>query len=722
MRLRDKMLLSAAAPAVVLLLFVIGVGIVALRANLFESESQEMKAQLANAARVIDRRTNEALAIARLLADTEESGMFGRRAESLALARRTLEALPEYAGVSIGYEPDADGQDRLYRRQAGAGHRSSDGTGRFLPHWFRDQNRDGKITLEPLVNMETSLYYDGLKRQFEHHPTETCIVTEPYVYRQKNLIVEHTCVIRHNGKFAGIAGVDRGLDLLSRFLRELKPLPGAELYLLSSRGRLIATSLPPKSDSVLRTVRVNDLRVNAEGRLDGDIYHLVDGKKEIDPAKVAGIEPADIDDSVQHMISRVVATREVGELINIVSPTNGLDNLASAARVPAGDWTLVMLVPVSEIDTTVRSTITWVAAVAMLGVAVVIWLLVELANGLSDRIRTAAELAREVADGDLTAQVGVEAGDESSRLKQAIRDMILSLRGLVGRVKRSSVGLISASNDIAAGVRQQEAAIKEFGAATNEIHAGARQIAGTSRELLNTMTDLNDVAESTADLAFKGRDGLTRMAGIMEQLSGSTASISTRLAAISDKAANINVVVTTIIKVADETNLLSLNAAIEAEKAGENGLGFSVVAREIRRLADQTAVATLEIESMVGELQSAVTSGVTQMEEFSAEVGRAAAKVQRVGGQLETIINRVRELTERFPDVRQGMESQAQGARQISDALTGLSEAVRETARTLKDYRHAGEILDKAVGEFRAELARFKVEEAKTPAPVAGDA
>lgn len=93
----------------------------------------------------------------------------------------------------------------------------------------------------------------------------------------------------------------------------------------------------------------------------------------------------------------------------------------------------------------------------------------------------------------------------------------------------------------------------------------------------------------------------------MRQLADSTGSISARLGLISEKANNINGTITTITKVADQTNLLSLNAAIEAEKAGEYGLGFAVVAREIRRLADQTAVATLDIESMVRDMQSSVS-------------------------------------------------------------------------------------------------------------------
>ena len=131
----------------------------------------------------------------------------------------------------------------------------------------------------------------------------------------------------------------------------------------------------------------------------------------------------------------------------------------------------------------------------------------------------------------------------------------------------------------------------------------------------------------------------------MRQVTEASGVISAKLAVLNEKAGNINQVVTTITKVADQTNLLSLNAAIEAEKAGEYGRGFAVVATEIRRLADQTAVATCDIEQMVKEMQTAVSAGVMGMDKFSEEVRRGAQDVQQIGTQLGSIIQQVQALT-----------------------------------------------------------------------------
>jgi len=152
-----------------------------------------------------------------------------------------------------------------------------------------------------------------------------------------------------------------------------------------------------------------------------------------------------------------------------------------------------------------------------------------------------------------------------------------------------------------------------------------------------------------------------------------------------------------------------LNAAIEAEKAGEYGLGFAVVAMEIRRLADQTAVATYDIEKMVKEMQSAVAAGVMGMDKFSEEVRRGVDEVRQVGGQLAQIIHQVQTLTPRFHTVNEGMNAQATGAQQISETLTQLNEAAQLTAESLRQSNAAIEQLKEAARGLQEGVARFKL-------------
>ncbi len=282
---------------------------------------------------------------------------------------------------------------------------------------------------------------------------------------------------------------------------------------------------------------------------------------------------------------------------------------------------------------------------------------------------------------------------------------LLIVRSLVSRLQRSSVALMSTATQISATSKQQQATVNSYTASTTEIAAATKQISATGHELQNTLQQVSHAAASAASLAENGRAGLEGMNGTMQQLSGATATISLKLSVIREKANDINMVVTTITKVADQTNLLSVNAAIEAEKAGEYGLGFLVVAREIRRLADQSAVATLDIEQMVRQMQGAVSTGVMEMDKFSEQVRQGVQSVAQIAGQLAQIIERVQELSGRIDSVNEGMRSQSQGAAQISEAMTQLTEGARQTAASLKEFNGATDSLRDVVVGLRQELA-----------------
>ena len=279
---------------------------------------------------------------------------------------------------------------------------------------------------------------------------------------------------------------------------------------------------------------------------------------------------------------------------------------------------------------------------------------------------------------------------------------------LSAELGQSGVQVGTSVNELAATTREQQATASEIAATTTEIGATSREISATSRELVKTMSELSEVAEHSASLAGSGQVGLTHMEETMHQVMAAASSINAKLAVLNEKASNINQVVTTITKVADQTNLLSLNAAIEAEKAGEYGRGFAVVATEIRRLADQTAIATYDIEQMVKEIQSAVSAGVMGMDKFSEEVRRGMQEVQQVGGQLSQIIQQVQALAPRFESVSEGMQAQATGGEQITQALGQLSEAVQQTVETLRQSGQAINGLDQVVSGLSGGVERLK--------------
>ena len=312
--------------------------------------------------------------------------------------------------------------------------------------------------------------------------------------------------------------------------------------------------------------------------------------------------------------------------------------------------------------------------------------------------------------GDLSGRLSVGRSDEFGVLATGFNRMTDDLAGLVGQVQVSGLQVNSSVTQIAATAKEQQATASEIAATTTEIGATSREIAATSKKLVSTMNDVAGVAEQSAVLAGQGQTGLTQMEGTMRRVIEAAASINAKLAVLSSKAGNISQVVTTITKVADQTNLLSLNAAIEAEKAGEYGRGFAVVATEIRRLADQTAVATYDIDQMVKEIQSAVAAGVMGMDKFSEEVRRGMDDVQHVGGQLSQVIQHVQALAPRVESVNDGMEAQASSAEQITQALTQLSEAAQQTVDSLRQSGQAIDELNRVAIGLRGGVSRFTLQ------------
>jgi methyl-accepting chemotaxis protein WspA len=403
------------------------------------------------------------------------------------------------------------------------------------------------------------------------------------------------------------------------------------------------------------------------------------------------------------MQKAVEGDRDYGEAIDY----RGEPVVAAWSYLPSFRWGMVVKQDDGEAFALIYHQVLVVAL--LLGATFVIVTLgaLWLARTITRPIRNAAFITERVAAGDLSVSCKGVAPGEMGSLLNAVRKMIQDLRSLIGKIQRSSITLLSTATEIAATSRQQEQAVFDYSASTNQAAAAVNEISATSQELLKTMNEVNRVANQTAQMASTGQQGLASMDLTMRQLADSTSSIGSKLSVISERAANINVVVTTITKVADQTNLLSINAAIEAEKAGEYGLGFLVVAREIRRLADMTAVATLDIERMVKEMQYSVSAGVMEMDKFSEQVRKVVGEVGQIGGQLGQIISGAQSLHRQFDQVTEGMRVQSQGAEQIREAMTRLSEAANQTSLALREFNKATGSLREAVGGLKDEVSRF---------------
>jgi methyl-accepting chemotaxis protein len=708
--IRSRMLLLVVLPAVLILAGVLAANFVRMRGLLLAFGEEILRDRVQVVAADIDRGATEAVTAARVMALAAENGLLGRRLDSLRFTRAVLAAFPQFYGASFGLEPDADGLDAA---TAAAAKQATDGAaaavplppaladqstpealagvppqavtaaGRFIPYWFRSRADGQTLLLSPLTGLD-GLYYEGVRRRLlDPTATEKALVTEPYDY-EGQLMVEQSAPITRAGSFLGVAGVDRTLERISADLAALKQRQAAagwhaEIFLVS-RGLSLEGQAEPRV--IASTLATADLRT-----------------KPIGETPYAEI-----------LRQFHVATATQG-VLTTTDPLTGVPSLFAGARVPSAGWTVVMAIPQADIVNRIRGPLLTSAGLGVAGLAGVLGLLGLLTGRLTRRVDAAVTAARRVAQGDLTGTVSLSGGDETGQLLRDVGAMTVSLREIVSQVKRASLELNGTARQLSAAGRQQETAIESLGTSTNEAAVASRQIAATGRELLGTMEDVAAVAAETARVADHGREGLAEVGDTMVGLERSTADFAERLAAIRQRAEDITMVITTITKVADQTNLLSVNAAIEAEKAGEYGQGFLVVAREIRRLADQTAVATLDIERLVEQMQEAVNAGVGQMEQFAGDVHDGVGRVAGISSQFAEVIDKVRSLSDRFETVAQGMQAQASGAGQISEALVTLTDGTRTAADALREFQAASGHMVSAVDGLTDTVARFRVDE-----------
>lgn len=645
--------------------------------NLRASAENRIQLQARLVAAQIEAHNKDAVLSVQRMAEAQVAGMFGNRERSLAYAKLVLEGFEGITGAYFGYEPNADGNDASSIDKLPA--EAMDPKGRFIPYWFVEPGVGRNIKLEPLVDMETSLYYNGAKQDFLKSGKAVAKVTEPYVYNGK-MITEQVFPIVIDGEFKGVAGVDFALADIEAKLRRIATDTGEDIFLISSQGNFIAATTDP---------------------VEGETSDEDSEAQSLKTRNVADVQAAEL-------FRQLVGRQRASKPLLAVDPLDGQTYYFAAVPVATGNWMIVVRESESAILAPIWRQIGLLLGLGCAGLAIANGLLFVMTIRLSRRINLAGDVAERVAAGDLTADFRLaDCPDETGILLRSIGKMTENLNSLVGNVKQASIQLNSTATELSATSHQQEATVNSFGASASQIAAATKQISATNAELLSTMQEVNTSAVDTAATASASRANLLGMETNMRALDNATGSIGEKLGAINEKATNITGIVTTISKVADQTNLLSVNAAIEAEKAGEYGIGFLVVAREIRRLADQTATATLDIEQMVKQMQSAVSTGVMEMDRFADQVRRNVQDVATISQQMSLIIDRVNGNTSRFESVSESMQNQAQGADQISTAMAQLTGNAAQSSEAIREYGRAACDLQDAIESLKSSVASF---------------
>ena len=294
-----------------------------------------------------------------------------------------------------------------------------------------------------------------------------------------------------------------------------------------------------------------------------------------------------------------------------------------------------------------------------------------------------------------------------NRAKETAEETAIEKSRFIGNITSEISVPLNAVTDLSSTAKRQETIMANHAESTSKVLGSVDAITRVTEELVETMQRVAILSQEASVFADTCQQDLIRMKTAMREMGNASKSISGRLETINEKTENITNVVTTISKVAEQTNLLSLNAAIEAEKAGEYGRGFKVVAREIRRLADQTAIATVDIDQTVHEMHKAVSAGVMEMDKFIMTVKQSAADVDLIGDQVTHIIDHVQTLSPSYDRINETVQLQSVNARDIGKAMEQLSQEIGQITETLHNTYAAIELLSEAEKRLQQEVSRF---------------
>ncbi|WP_371919534.1 methyl-accepting chemotaxis protein [Pseudomonas sp. SDI] len=324
-------------------------------------------------------------------------------------------------------------------------------------------------------------------------------------------------------------------------------------------------------------------------------------------------------------------------------------------------------------------------------------------------IDEALHAAEEIAEGNLTQPIYVEGSDEAARLLQAMAKMQNKLRDTLQLIAGSATQLASAAEELnsvtdesARGLQQQNNEIEQAATAVTEMTSAVEEVA---RNAVSTSEASKEATRSAGD----GRDLVLETVSAIERMSTDVQSTATLIGNLAEESRDIGKVLDVIRGLADQTNLLALNAAIEAARAGEAGRGFAVVADEVRALAHRTQQSTSEIERMIGSIQGGTEQAVNSMRN-STERAESTLNIARGAGlALDTITGAVAEINERNLVIASAAEEQAQVAREVDRNLVNINDLSVQSATGAHQTSAASNELSRLAVDLNGLVARFRV-------------
>ena len=611
------------------------------------------------------------------------------REELSALVGDYLKANPELLDIYIGWEANAfDQDDDLYAGQKENGY---DQSGRFMPWWYRDGQA---LKLEPLTaeQMESQVVQPTGVRTGEYYlcPKETgkaCVI-DPASFDfggKQVLVASFNAPIMVDGQFRGIVGNDLTLDFIQELLNAAKGelYDGAgELALIAANGTLIAAT----QDASL-------IGQPASKALDAELLDRLKQSSNDQPINRFDEERQ----LLQLLLPFQVAGTSTRWTLAIELPTSAV--FADLKKLQAG------LTEQAHEDTLGMTLVgLLIAGIGLL----VIWLV---SHGIAKPLRHMVVMLDDIAqgDGDLTRRLEIERNDELGDIAKGFNTFLGKLQSMITQVV-SSVQKVSDSSEHTAdiAIRTNQGVQKQL-SEIELVATAVHQMTATAQDVARNATHAAEAANHADQAANQGRQTVQKTADAIAALAQEIGRAVGVVQTLAKDSENINAILVAIRGIAEQTNLLALNAAIEAARAGEQGRGFAVVADEVRNLAQKTQQATEEIQSMIQQLQHGTREVVRVMEDSQDKTEISVQQANQAAHALESITQAVSVINDMNTQIASAAEEQSAVAEDINRNVTNIGQVANEVAGGADEASQASAELTKLAEQQRRLINQFKV-------------